>query len=717
MGFPAWLERSAHQIAALLWDRGIAASIAVVIVALLWLLLRRRLGASAGSLLFLLAISPLVIPVEVFLPDSLGRVTPQQPLRDLVDYVARDPFLLDGRVLTIDPLVGGAVPIETQVVVAPTGSAGPSYGDFITLGVLVWALVLGVWLARFVPAWLRTSRVVRRGDDLSDHPIGALLERLRRRMGIDVPVRLIRTTAVESPATFGIRRPVVLMPAGLLADLTTRQLGWVILHELAHVKRRDVLISAIQRAVMITYWFHPLVWIVGPVIDQLREYACDDLAVASGRRTRKHCAEGFLHVVERAVRGRGAIAPGVALYKDAAFMHRRLRRMIDDRRDFRLGITRSALAVVVGVLCLALPAVSRPAPEVASRAAIPTARAIDRGLDWLASAQQDDGRWSAGLFADRAEARERNVLNDAGVTGLAVLALLGDARSDAACRHAATEGVQWLLNAQDAETGEIAGAWSITQIYNHGYATLALARAARGSDDPRLGAGLRAAVDYVVRTQSPGRGWRYTSQPGGACDSSVTSLMLLALSAARAAGVSVPASSLEQGVSFLTEATDPQTGTMRLAGRAGSGQRTAGPGRAAVSESLTALAVTVRVHLAAGEAAALESLMPRAGLWSGLLRDRPPRWLDQERDAFVVDDQVASPGGADFYYWFCGTMALRSAGGAAFEDWRRSLIESVLPRQRETGSWPAADAWSRLGGDVYATALCVLTLQECGVDG
>lgn len=690
--FPDGLERLAHATASLLWDRAVSAAVAVVVVAALWMVLRRRLSASAGALLFLAAFSPLVLPVERLLPDRLAAVSPQTPLRDLFDSVARDPFVVAGPTVAIDPLTDGAVPVRTRAA-ATAGSPDRLEVCWVTVAFCAWAAAVLVWLVRFLVAQARTARAIRQGDDLGDHPVGVLAERLAMRMGVSRPVRVIRTASVASPATWGVRRPVVLMPAGLVAELSTRQIGWVLLHELAHVRRGDVAVQVVQRLVQILYCFHPLVWIVGPVIDQLREYACDDLAIASGRRTRRHCAEGFLRVVERASTGMAAAAPGAALFRDATFLERRLQRMVDERRAVRVGISRSALALVVGVLCFALPASSRPAPIPAGS---PQRAAIGEGLSWLVRTQRDDGRWSAGEFGDRAPQAERNVLNDAGVTGLAVLALLGDRDDDPARRRAATRGVRWILDAQDPETGQIAAAPSITQVYNHGYATLALARAARAVSDPLLTRGLQAAVEHIARTHSRGRGWRYQSPAEGECDSSVTGLMLLALSAARVAGADVPEHVMAEGVAFLHDMTDADTGRTgyRRPGQPNDHAAPAAlpPRTGTWTEALTALAVTVRVHLDDGEGPGEAVRRSAARLVARL-----PVWAD---------------GAVDFYYWFCGTMAMGMAGGDAFEAWCGALSD-VLPRhQRADGSWPAVDAWSHLGGDVYATAMCVLSLQE-----
>lgn len=684
------LEHVAHRVASLLWDRGLAASVAVVVVSIVWFVLHRRLSAASGVLLYLGALSPLVFPVEWLLPDSLHRITPQAPVRKVFDVVARDPFLLTG------PRMHGKVPATGAIGVAPgpTSSRDSRRSGFcfVVVGFCVWLALVTGWLIHCLMAHVRTARAVRAGSDLADHPLGALVARLAPRMGITRSVRVVRTAAVSSPATCGLVRPVILLPANLLLTLTFRQLAWVLQHELAHIRRGDAAVAMVQRLVQILYCFHPVVWLAGRIIDQLREFACDDQAIASGTRTRKHCAEGFIRVIEQAAIGHPAAPPGMALFRDSTVLRRRLQRMLDERRTMRLGVSRPAATGITAVLCLALPAVS--STPHGSAATVPVTRSIERGLDWLALIQCSDGRWRAGEFAGENGPDDRNALNDAGVTGLAVLALLGDGRDDSATRSAAARGVRWLLAAQDPLTGQIAPAPSVTQVYNHGYATLALARARRAATDPAVRAGLQAAVDHTIRQQTRSGGWGYLPDTVGPCDSSISGLILLSLCTARVAGADVPEESLARGVAFLQALTDPvtgRTGYNRLKGRtaqAGSG--------ADENETLTALSLIVRVHLGEAQVPALIRL--------GATRviEHPPLWQARA---------------IDFYYWFCGTTALSMDGGAAFKEWTRKLADAVLPQQRSDGSWPAADRWSNLGGDVYATAMCVLGLQESAAGG
>jgi GWxTD domain-containing protein len=78
----------------------------------------------------------------------------------------------------------------------------------------------------------------------------------------------------------GYFRPVILVPAGLLTGLPAGQIETILLHELAHIRRRDYLVNLLQIAVEGLLFYHPAVWWISSVIRTEREHCCDDLAVA-----------------------------------------------------------------------------------------------------------------------------------------------------------------------------------------------------------------------------------------------------------------------------------------------------------------------------------------------------------------------------------------------------------------------------------------------------
>jgi hypothetical protein len=79
--------------------------------------------------------------------------------------------------------------------------------------------------------------------------------------------------------TFGHFKPIILFPIGLINQLSTSEVEAILLHELAHIKRHDFLVNVFQNTVEIILFYHPMIWWLNRTIRNIREEACDDLAV------------------------------------------------------------------------------------------------------------------------------------------------------------------------------------------------------------------------------------------------------------------------------------------------------------------------------------------------------------------------------------------------------------------------------------------------------
>jgi len=95
-------------------------------------------------------------------------------------------------------------------------------------------------------------------------------------------IDLAVSSLAQTPMVAGYLRPVVLLPVSMLSELSTQQIELIIRHELAHVRRHDVLVNLIQIGVESVFFFHPCMWFVSGVVRQERENCCDDIAVGNG---------------------------------------------------------------------------------------------------------------------------------------------------------------------------------------------------------------------------------------------------------------------------------------------------------------------------------------------------------------------------------------------------------------------------------------------------
>jgi hypothetical protein len=138
-----------------------------------------------------------------------------------------------------------------------------------------------------------------------------LLEDCKQAMGVRVPVTLVETAGVGSPALYGFVRPRLLLPAGLTRSFSLEELRYVFLHELGHIKRRDIPIGWLITALQILHWFNPLVWLAFHRMRVDRELACDALALSHVREEEnRRYGQTILKLLEHF--GRSAWAPSLA---------------------------------------------------------------------------------------------------------------------------------------------------------------------------------------------------------------------------------------------------------------------------------------------------------------------------------------------------------------------------------------------------------------------
>ncbi len=212
---------------------------------------------------------------------------------------------------TVDPFndhvvlretVGGAAPLARSEGPAPStvrpgrgmppapGAPAPRSLTVVLRDRIEGALpaLVGLWLAGValfsarLTAGLYGARRLRRRltVPLTDAPWRTALARLLARTGVRRSVRLVASGLARTPAVLGAFKPVILVPAGIVAGLTPAQIEALLAHELAHIRRHDYLVNLLQMAVETLLFYHPAVWWLSRRIRAEREHCCDDAAVA-----------------------------------------------------------------------------------------------------------------------------------------------------------------------------------------------------------------------------------------------------------------------------------------------------------------------------------------------------------------------------------------------------------------------------------------------------
>jgi hypothetical protein len=291
--------------------------------------------------------------------------------------------------------------------------------------------------------------------------------------------------------------------------------------------------------------------------------------------------------------------------------------------------------------------------------------AVEKGLAFLAGRQLEDGAFATSGYG-------RNTA----VCALAGMAWLSGGSTPGRGPHGeeVSRVVDFLLD-HTAESGFITvdGAESHGPMYGHGFATLFLAEAYGMSPRDDLREKLVAAIDLIVRTQNEEGGWRYQPRRADA-DVSVTICQVMALRAARNAGLAVPNETIERCVDYVKRCQNADGGFRYMLS----------PGDSAFPRS------------AAGVVA-----LYSAGVYEGREIDRGLTYLEQ----FLPQGAAIGQDAHFFYGHYYAVQAMWQAGGERWERWYPAVREMLVARQQPDGAWADPISFE------YGTAMATIILQ------
>ncbi len=258
----------------------------------------------------------------------------------------------------------------TPATAVRTSAAFPS-GRTVLLA--LWALGALLVLARLAVGTAIVAAIARRGARIDDGGWLSMTQRLASTLQIDRPLTLLRGDRLGVPVTWGIVYPVVLLPEDADAWPEERR-RYVLVHEMAHIKRLDALTQLAGQLALALFWFDPLVWIANRRMQLEREHACDDYVLRHGTPA-SHYAEELLAMV-RAIgtpqhEGARPAFAALAMARRSEFEGRMLSILdpVQDRHPLTRGRTlMGALATLLVVVPLAA---LRPYPAPAQRGTPP----------------------------------------------------------------------------------------------------------------------------------------------------------------------------------------------------------------------------------------------------------------------------------------------------------------------------------------------------------
>jgi len=165
-------------------------------------------------------------------------------------------------------------------------------------------------------------------------------------------ITLATSERVSVPAAIGFFKPMIVIPAWALGELTASELNIVLLHEFAHLRRGDAWTNLLQKIVRAVFLFHPAVWWIESRLSLEREMACDDQVLAEIANPRGY-AKCLIALLEKSVAHRG-LAMAQAVVHRVREASLRLAQILDVSRPQTKHVWKPALGLVgtFSLLCL-----------------------------------------------------------------------------------------------------------------------------------------------------------------------------------------------------------------------------------------------------------------------------------------------------------------------------------------------------------------------------
>lgn len=258
--------------------------------------------------------------------------------------------------------VGGGVVAEGPTAASTFAWSGYS---ILTTTAFVWAAIALGLVAWLVAGALYVRRIVSQAQELTSPDWTMPLCEVADRLDLEVPPRIVMSDRIEMAFACRALAPTVVLPASA-DEWTDDRRRAVLFHELAHVKRHDLLGHTLGRLACALYWFHPLVWTAAKRLRSESERACDDLVLSCGARPSEY-AQHLLDMVTN-VRDQGAPVMALPMARKKEFEGRMLA-ILDPaiRRASPGRIQAAAVTATLGLLSLTVAAVSPATATPASQ--------------------------------------------------------------------------------------------------------------------------------------------------------------------------------------------------------------------------------------------------------------------------------------------------------------------------------------------------------------
>lgn len=308
----------------------------LVVVTASVLLFRRRMTPSIKACLWTIVVARLLLPISVVSPLSIHG-----PLDAWVNTLLGEPSLgvpvqpQSDHPLFFPPVESTADFVRSAEVaypppVIPIGEYG--IADFLGISMLLVLVSVSVLLlVRSIFSHVRFAVALRKCRLLDDHRFIDLMLHECDSLAVGRRPALREVPLLTAPAVFGLLRPTICVPPGLTEILNENELRWVIRHELAHIRRRDIPVVILASMATALHWFNPIVWVIETRLRAAMEAAADRLALQGlSRNDRSAYGELLLRFAQDTISAERSPTLGLICFASGKHLQKRVELLMHD---------------------------------------------------------------------------------------------------------------------------------------------------------------------------------------------------------------------------------------------------------------------------------------------------------------------------------------------------------------------------------------------------
>lgn len=262
----------------------LTASIAALLLILILKLFHKHIGVRFQHALWIIVILRLIIPVHIESSLSLFNVLSARHENEILSIEKNNvdftyDFVRNGKVYLNDKSVDKKLPADLSSKKINHDKEPIAKESIVThvLKIASFIWLSGVFIASvfFLLIIWKFKRETSNLKELTDLNIISVLEKCKKKAGINRYIPIYTCEGFKSPCILGILKPKIFIPKYICDANNYKYLSHILLHELIHYKRKDLLSNFLGVVALLIHWFNPIVWFSISKMKLQREYACD----------------------------------------------------------------------------------------------------------------------------------------------------------------------------------------------------------------------------------------------------------------------------------------------------------------------------------------------------------------------------------------------------------------------------------------------------------